>query len=258
MIRRHAVPVQTRAPGGETNAYVLGSEDGERVLVDPAGRTDALDAAATDVDHVALTHAHPDHAGAVDTYAKAADATVWAFEPYADRFTDETGVDPDRTFRQGDELGDSGVTVMATPGHAPDHVAFLVGDGAVTGDIVFADGSAFVGVPDGDMRAYLASLRRLLARDFDALHPGHGSPVSSPRERIRALYDHRRDREQRILDAVRDGARTVDDVVTAAYTKDLTGVRDLAAASVRAHLDKLLVEDRLQWDGAHAAPKADA
>lgn len=252
MIRRHAVPLQTRAPGGETNAYVLDSED-ERVLVDPVGRTDALDASASDIDHVALTHAHPDHVGAVDTYATAAEATVWAFEPYADRFTDETGVEPDRTFRQGDELGESGVTVMATPGHAPDHVAFLVDGDAVTGDLVFADSSVFVGAPDGDMRAYLSSLRRLYARDIDALHPGHGDPISSPRDRTRDLYFHRLDREQRILDAVRNGARTVDDVVTAAYTKDLTGVRDLAAASVRAHLDKLLVEDRLQWDGARTA-----
>jgi ribonuclease/clavin/mitogillin len=254
VIRRHAVPVQTRAHTGETNAYVLGDADGERVLVDPAGRTDALDDAATAVAHVALTHTHPDHVGAVGAYADSADATVWAFAPYADQFRQATGVDPDRTFRQGDELGDSGVSVLATPGHAPDHVAFVVDGAAVTGDLVFADSSVFVGAPDGDLRAYLATLRRLSARGFDALYPGHGDAIAAPRDRIRDLYFHRLDREQRILEAVRGGARTVDDVVTAAYAKDLTGVRDLAAAAVRAHLDKLLVEDRVQWDGAHAAP----
>lgn len=253
MIRRHAVPVETRAPTGETNAYVLGGA--ERVLVDPAARTAGLDDAAADVDHVAVTHTHPDHVGAVSAYASEADATVWAFAPYADRFAAATGVEPDRCFRGGDELGDSGVAAMATPGHAPDHVAFLAAGDAVTGDLAFADGSAFVGAPDGDLRAYLASLRRVYARDFDTLYPGHGAAVAAPRARVRDLYFHRRDRERRVLAAVESGAESVDAVVDAAYEKDLSGVRDLAARTVRAHLDKLAVEGRVAWDGTRAAPR---
>ncbi|MXR21331.1 MBL fold metallo-hydrolase [Halobacterium bonnevillei] len=252
MIDRFAVPVETRAPGGATNAYVLGDE--ERVLVDPAGQTPELDDAAADVDHVAVTHTHPDHVGAVRASAAAADATVWAFAPFADRFEATTGVAPDRCFRPGDELGASGVTAMATPGHAPDHVAFCVGGEAVTGDLVFADSSVFVGTPDGDMRAYLASLRRAAARDFDRLHPGHGDVVDSPRERLHELYAHRRDRERRVLDAVRRGSTAVPDVVGDAYAKDLRGFEDLAAASVRAHLEKLAVEGRIEWDGERATP----
>jgi ribonuclease/clavin/mitogillin len=252
VIDRLDVPVETRAPGGATNAYVLG--DGARVLVDPAGQTPELDDAAADVDHVAVTHTHPDHVGAVRAYATAADATVWAFAPFADRFEATTGVEPDRCFHAGDELGASGVTVLDTPGHSPDHVAFCAGGDAVTGDLVFADSSVFVGTPDGDMRAYLASLRRLIARDFDRLHPGHGDVVDAPRERVHDLYAHRRDREQRVLDAVRSGSTTVADIVDDAYATDLTGLRDLAAASVRAHLEKLAVEERIEWDGERATP----
>jgi glyoxylase-like metal-dependent hydrolase (beta-lactamase superfamily II) len=247
---RYAVPVATRAPHGETNAYVLG--DGERVLVDPAARSDALDAAAADVDHVAVTHAHTDHVGAVAEYASEADATVWAHAAFADRFADATGVAPDRSFRPDDELGDSGVAVLDTPGHAPDHVAFLADREAVTGDLVFADGSVFVGATDGDMRAYLSSLRRLATRDLDRLHPGHGPAVESPTQRLRELYGHRRDRERRVLAAVEAGASTVDELLDSAYEKDLTGVRDLAGQTVRAHLDKLLVEGRVDWDGSRA------
>lgn len=248
---RHAVPVDTRAPHGETNAYVVGV--GERVLVDPAARTDALDDAAG-VDHVAVTHTHRDHVGAVAHYASESDATVWAHAAFADRFADATDVVPDRTFRPGDELGDSGVTVLDTPGHAPDHVAFLADREAVTGDLVFADGSVLVGAVDGDMRAYLSSLRRLATRGLDRLHPGHGPPVEAPTERLHELYAHRRDRERRVLAAVESEASTVDAVLDRAYEKDLTGVRDLAGQTVRAHLDKLLVEGRVAWDGAHAAP----
>jgi ribonuclease/clavin/mitogillin len=248
----YPVPVATRAPQDETNAYLVGR--GERVLVDPAGRTDDLDAAAATADHIAVTHSHPDHVGAVDHYASATDATVWAHAAFADRFERETGVAPDRVFRPGDELGDSGVTVLDTPGHAPDHVAFVRGSEAVTGDLVFARGSVFVGAADGDMRAYLSSLRRVAARDFDRLHPGHGPAVDSATERLRDLHRHRLDRERRVLAAVADGCETVSAILDHAYDKDLSGVRDLAGQTVRAHLDKLFVEDRVNWDGAHARP----
>jgi len=262
VLERQPVPVDTRAPHGATNAYLLSAASGERVLVDPAARTDALDAAVAEsaaaaVDHVAVTHTHPDHVGAVAHYASETGATTWAHAAFADRFERETGVAPDRLFRPGDELGASGVSVLDTPGHAPDHVAFLADGAAVTGDLVFADGSVFVGAVDGDMRAYLSSLRRLAARDLDCLHPGHGPPVETPRERLHALYRHRRDRERRVLAAVADGCRTVDAILDRAYEKDLAGVRDLAGQTVRAHLDKLLVDGRVDWDGAHAHPVED-
>jgi ribonuclease/clavin/mitogillin len=249
---RYPIPRATRAPEDETNAYVLG--DTEQVLVDPADHTSALDAAAESVDHVAVTHTHPDHVAAVADYADQAAATVWAHVAFADRFERAVGVAPDRVFRPGDELGNSGVEVLDTPGHAPDHVAFLTDDAAVAGDLVFAGESVFVGADDGDMRAYLSSLRRVAARDFDRLYPGHGPVVERPQQRLHELYAHRVDRERRVLAAVEAGAETVDAILDAAYDKDLTGVRDLAGQTVRAHLDKLAVEDRVAWDGARAWP----
>ncbi|MFB6072303.1 MAG: MBL fold metallo-hydrolase [Halobacterium sp.] len=247
---RYPVSVDTRAPRGETNAYVLA----DAVLVDPAGRTPALDAAAESVDHVAVTHAHPDHVGAVAAYARDSDATVWAHAAFADRFERETGVAPDRVFRPGDRIGDTGVAVLGTPGHAPDHVAFAAGGEAVVGDLAFADGSVFVGDRDGDLRAYLCSLRRLALREFEYIHPGHGPRIDAPRGRLHELYFHRRDRERRVLAAVADGRETVDGILEHAYDKDLAGVRDLAASAVRAHLEKLAVEGRVTWDGDRATP----
>jgi ribonuclease/clavin/mitogillin len=249
---RFPVSVATRAPQGETNAYIVGTT--ERVLVDPAGRTPELDAAAESVDHVAVTHTHPDHVGAVAEYAERADATVWAHAAFTERFERAAGLAADRVFRPGDELGNSGVEVLDTPGHAPDHVAFLADGAAVTGDLVFATGSVFVGADDGDMRAYLGSLRRVAARDLDRLYPGHGPVVDEPRERLHELHAHRVDRERRVLAAVEAGAETVEAILDVAYDKDLSGVRDLAGQTVRAHLDKLAVEGRVAWDGARARP----
>ncbi|GAA0282703.1 MBL fold metallo-hydrolase [Halobacterium noricense] len=251
MIALYAVPVELPVPGGATNAYVLG--DDERLLVDPAARTSALDDAAESIDHVAVTHTHPDHVDAVADYAAEADATVWAHASFAERFADATGVEPDRLFHPGDTIADTGVSVLTTPGHAPDHVAFVADGEAVTGDLVFADGSVFVGTPDGDVRTYLASLRRLLARDFDTLYPGHGDPIENPDERIRETYFHRRDRERSVRAAVDSGAETVDEILDAAYEKALGDARSLAAKVVRAHLQKLAVEGHVEWDGDRAS-----
>ncbi len=131
-VDRFSVPVETRAPTGATNAYVVGTR--ETLLVDPAARTDTLDTVVREkvADHVAVTHTHPDHVGAVADYAAETGATVWALRGYADRFADATGVAPDRTFVPGDRVGPA--TVVDLPGHAPDGVGFETGNGVVCGD----------------------------------------------------------------------------------------------------------------------------
>ena len=246
-VRRISVPTDTSAPGGATNAYLVDGDDGT-ILLDPAARTDALDAAVAEggVDHVLVTHAHPDHVGGVAAYAAETGATVWARRGREARFEAATGVAPDRTFAEGERV--AGSTVLDTPGHAPDHVAIETPDGILAGDLVRATGSVAVAAPEGDVRAYLVALRRLLARNPSRLYPGHGPVVDDPRATIRRLYDHRLDRERRIERAVREGAASVDVVLDAAYDRDLSGVRSLAAATVRAHLDKLAVEGRIRID----------
>jgi len=254
-VQEVGIDVGTRAPSGTTTAYVLGNSDA--VLVDPAGRTEALDRAVEDRDatHLALTHHHPDHVGGVAAYAEAYDLTVWARAGREEAFEAVTGVAPDRTFREGTTLpvGD-GVGVMEVPGHAPEHVAFAVGDGLVTGDLAVAEGSVVVGGPGGDMRAYVSSLRRVHARNPGVLYPGHGPVIEEPRATCRRLIDHRRQRERRVLAAVDGGAGTLTAVVDAAYEKDVSDVRDLARATVRAHLEKLAVEGHVRWDGERARP----
>jgi len=258
-IRQVTVPAATRAPTGTTHAYVVG-RDGA-VLVDPADGTDDLDrvVAERSVEHVLVTHTHPDHVGGVADYAGG--RTVWAHADHRDRFADATGVAPDRTFRDGDGLP-AELEVVETPGHAVDHVAFSVpgpDDGssreaALVGDLAVAEGSVVVGAPEGDMRAYLDSLRRVRDRDPAALHPAHGPTITDPQATLTRLIDHRLERERSVLAAVEDGAETPDEVTDRAYEKDLTGVRDLAVATVVAHLEKLADDGAIDFDGDRARP----
>lgn len=250
-----SLEVETRAPTGQTNAYLVTGEAAETddsaretLLIDPATRAETLDTVVAEkgLDHVAVTHAHPDHVGAVAEYARETGATVWARRGRAERFREATGIEPDRTFDDGDAVGPA--RAFETPGHAPDHTAFETDRGVVCGDLAVASGSVAVAAPEGDVRAYLTSLRRMLARSPPLLLPGHGPTIEQPRETCFRLLAHRRDREQSILATVETGARDLDDVVSGAYDKDLSGVRDLARATVVAHVEKLAHEGRVSWN----------
>lgn len=261
------VPVPTLAPGGTTNAYLVGEE--RSLLVDPPAASEELDDAVDDggVAHVAVTHTHPDHVGAVARYAERTGATVWARRGREGRFEHATGLLPDRTFVEGTPIPVDGgaATVLDVPGHAVDHVAFAVParDGVrseradpggrpreaiLCGDVAVAEGSVVVGAPEGDMRAYLTALRRLRARDPATLYPGHGRTIDDPRATLDRLVQHRLRRERRVLAAVGGGASDLDGVLDRAYDKDLSGVRDLARATVRAHVEKLARAGRFAWN----------
>lgn len=246
-ITRVSVPIETRAPTGSTNAYVVGP-----VLIDPAARTATLDTAVGEhtVNHIAVTHCHADHVGGVQYYASETNATVWAYRGHTDRFTEATGVEPDAVAGADTTIGP--VTVLETPGHTPEHLTFSVEDVAFVGDLAVAEGSVYIGSDEGDMRVYLSTLRRLLARKFERLYPGHGPVIQHPKRTLTRLLDHRRMREQRVWEAVKTGATTCDEIVATAYDKDLEGVHDLAMDTVVAHIEKLAVEGKMSWDGRRA------
>jgi glyoxylase-like metal-dependent hydrolase (beta-lactamase superfamily II) len=86
------------------------------------------------------------------------------------------------------------------------------------------------------------------------LYPGHGPVIDDPDATLDRLLYHRLERDASVRRAVLAGAETPDEIVDAAYEKDVSGVRELARMTVRAHLRKLAVEGDVAWDGERARP----
>lgn len=222
-----------------TNTHVVGDADGIWV-VDPGPALPAhLDAVAAAVEAsgapwrgVLLTHDHADHAeGVPGLLERTGPAPV-----HAARSADVLLAD-------GDRLGP--FTVVATPGHAPDHLAFVAGTGLFSGDAVLGRGSVFVWPSPGALAGYLAALRRLHELPLERIHPGHGPLVGDARGKLAEYLAHRLAREERLLAALDDGLRTPEELLDAAWSEVPVELRPAAAVTLAAHLDKLGDEGRL-------------
>jgi glyoxylase-like metal-dependent hydrolase (beta-lactamase superfamily II) len=134
---------------------------------------------------------------------------------------------------------------LATPGHAPDHLAFLAGRVALTGDAVLGEGSVFIAPDPGALADYLKGLERLLSLHPAVLCPGHGPLVTDPDAKLAQYIAHRLDRERRLLAALQAGARSVPEMLDAAWDDVPRLLRPAAAVTLAAHLDKLDGEGRL-------------
>jgi glyoxylase-like metal-dependent hydrolase (beta-lactamase superfamily II) len=135
---------------------------------------------------------------------------------------------------------------VATPGHAVDHYALIADGACFTGDAVLGNGSVFISPYRGAMAGYLLALTRLRMReDFNVLCPGHGPPVWDAHARLEQYLAHRLDREHRLIVALGEGRRTVDELLDAAWPDVPEQLRGLAIATLAAHLDKLEEEQVL-------------
>ena len=213
-----------------TNTYVVGRDPAW--IVDPGPElAEHVDAVAAEAQArggaggMVLTHDHHDHADAVAAVAA------------------RTGAELAMGLRDGDRVGP--FVVVETPGHTPDHLAYVAGPVAFTGDAVLGEGSVFV---VGQLGAYLEALRRLRDMELAAIAPGHGPVVGDPAAKLDEYVRHRMERERALVAALDDGLRSVDDLLDRVWADAPDVLRLAAAVTLGAHLDKLADEDRLPDD----------
>ena len=249
LTRHDVVLVRAANPGPftltGTNTWLIGRDP--CWVVDPgpalAAHVDAVLAQARlrgGVGGIALTHDHGDHAGAAELLrARGGSPPVAAarWEGADVRLRDGAGFGP--------------LTVVATAGHAPDHLAFVAGPVCFTGDAVLGSSSVFIAPDPGALRTYLAALRRLRALRPALLCPGHGPYVEQPDATLDGYLRHRLERERRLVAALAAGLRGVDELLDRVWDDAAPSLRAAATATLAAHLDKLdeegLLPAGVQW-----------
>jgi glyoxylase-like metal-dependent hydrolase (beta-lactamase superfamily II) len=269
LVRRLVAPNASPFTASGTCTYVVGR--GSVAVIDPgpedAGHLERLldGLAGEQVQQIVVTHTHRDHApGARPLQARtgapivgcgphrAARALGDGELPMLDASADRA-YRPDRELVEGERVSGPGWTLEAveTPGHTMNHLAFALPEenALFSGDHVMAWSTSVVAPPDGAMRAYMASLDKLRARDEAVYWPGHGGPVRDPRRFVRGLASHRRQREAAIRARIAAGDTDIAGIVAAIYQGLNPRLTGAAMLSVFAHLEDLVERGEVRSDG---------
>lgn len=235
-----------------TGTFLIGDADAVAVI-DPGPADDAHLAAllgaveGQTVSHVLVTHGHADHLPLARPFAEAVRAPVLA----------HPALSPDQDLADGDRITGDGWTleVLATPGHAPEHLAFALREenALFSGDHVMGWSTSVVSPPEGDMDSYLDSLDRVMAAGFHTLWPTHGGPVTAPLPFLQALKAHRLGRDDQLLEVLARGPSTAREMVPTLYAAVDERLWPAAAQSLLAHLIRLERRGDVEANGAPSA-----
>lgn len=249
-----------------TGVYVVGDKD--VAVIDPGPdmpeHIEALKRALSGkrVTHILVTHCHSDHSPAAKPLKDWSGAKTYAFGPHGSGRDDsdtkvEAGGDsdfmPDIRVKDGEIIAGNGFTFecVHTPGHTSNHMCYALREekALFTGDHIMGWSTTVVTPPDGDMAQYIASVRKLEARDDKILYPTHGAPIADPKPFLAAYAAHRLDRERQVLQCIRDGLDTIPAMVARMYVDVDKRLHPAASRSVLAHLIQLENEGRVNHRG---------
>ena len=245
--------------GPGTNTYLIGTGR-RRILLDTGQGMDAylpfLEEAmersgCEGLQEIVLTHAHGDHIGGCAQVMRRFGPLEVKKQPWPE-------LDGRHDFAitaigDGDVVETEGATLRAihTPGHAPDHLCFMIEEegSLVSGDNVLGVGTTIIPAQSGDLAQYMASLARLLSERPRRIYPAHGPCIEDGTAKIQEYIDHRRARDEQILAALEQGADGVPAIVAIVYAAYPQALHAAAGQSVTSHLLKLEREGRVRRTG---------
>ncbi len=257
LVRRVLAPNPSPYTYTGTQTYIVGAGS-DVAVIDPGPNDNTHIAAIMDalgtarLAAIMCTHTHRDHSPAAAPLAEKTGAPVVGCAPLtisdealamwgarADESFDSTYA-PDRVLEDGEAMSGEGWTLRAvhTPGHTSNHLCFALEEsGALfTGDHVMGWSTSVVIPPDGDMGAYLESLGRLQSREDTVYYSAHGEPITKPRQLVRGMIGHRRQRENQILRLLGERPFKLPEFIPEMYKGLDPRLNKAAQMSVLAHL----------------------
>ena len=255
LVRRITAGNASVFTGPGTNTYLVGMD--EVTVVDPGPALDshieAILGASGTIKQIVVTHTHPDHSPGVKLLQEAIDVPAYGL-------ITETTKDQDKTFHpkkfllDGDLLEEQEFTleVIHTPGHASNHLCYLVKEEGliITGDHIMNGSTVVISPPDGNMKHYIESLEKLKNYDLKSIAPGHGEVMKEPQLVAEWIIKHRLEREEKVADALRKaGKGSSDSLVEDVYNDVDPSLFPIAKWSLQAHLLKLADDGKAIQEG---------
>ena len=240
--------------GPGTNTYLVG--EGDIAVVDPGPAVPShveriLEEGKNRIRWILCTHTHQDHSPAAALLKAATGAQVLGRPAPAGQ---DATFKPDFTLEDGQrvDLGPIALRAIHTPGHASNHLCYLLEQTKMlfTGDHVMQGSTVVINPPDGEMRAYFASLEKLLREEIAIIAPGHGYLIGAPHHEVRRLIAHRLGREDKVRRALAKlGEASVEELLPVVYDDVPQRIHRVAARSLTAHLDKLVADGAARASG---------
>jgi glyoxylase-like metal-dependent hydrolase (beta-lactamase superfamily II) len=246
LVRRIVAPNPGPFTFTGTCTYIVG--EGEVAIIDPGPDLPAHTRALLDavkgetVAQIMITHTHRDHSPAAQAIRAATGAPTFGDMEFM----------PDVRLRDGEMIAGKGYTLetVLTPGHTMNHAAFALQgtDILFSGDHVMAWSTSIVAPPDGEMHAYMDSLRKLKRRPETVYFPGHGPAVRNAPAFVDRYIAHRDARETAILRSLERGETDIPSLVRAIYIGINPKLAGAAALMTFAQLEDLVARKKVVAD----------
>ncbi len=227
------IPIKTETlpPSTHTNCFILGETGGERIVVDPAARTEeelaylqrrieAISKDGGEIIATIFTHRHQDHIGDFSKLEQIYSAPIWCAK---ETFDVIPNYDTNRILKDEEVIslkspkGKVNWKVHYTPGHCPGHICLESDRYVISGDLAVMVGTILIPSSDGNMDEYIKSLRRIRSLGPSMLFPAHGPFTHQPAKLLDKYISHREGRHNRILEALTEGMSDIEKIANYAY-----------------------------------------
>ena len=257
----HNIVSENKTGQGITNAYLVTGITGS-VLIDTGWKSDEQSERiisyinkinCASLKYIIITHRHPPHWGNAEFVKRHNGAAIISTEieaPYINDYFENYKVDIEIDDNLDIDLGNFQISVMKTPGHTSGSLAVFEKENKYLfpGDTVMGKGTSVINPEDGKIADYLETIENFIKIEPKVIFPGQGDPVTETHDKLTSLIAHRSDREQEIVNLLKQKESSVDDLFEQIYENLSEWLSHLAKNQITSHLIKLEDEGKVTKD----------